>query len=220
MHDHDVSRHRRSALEVAFHILISLSKGALETCNCVGQEVIDYFPETNIIMPDIDKLPKRVFSPSSSQDSIIKASEDVNTRRASLSLESILKNGQDNSGPVSSASTPARLYELENAVANEDKILGEGSAGAKPKWRRYAGIIFTLLASICFSLSVTLIKTLNNYDPLSIAIFRFGGVVVPIVPIVIYYKCRGVAVFSSIWPLTQKQKLVTFARLTVRQWIH
>src|SRR4051794_22439083 len=86
-------------------------------------------------------------------------------------------------------SLPPDLCELGNSadliVPEEDKI-----PDGKPFWRRFAGILFALFSCLCFSLVIVLIKLLSQYDPMCLAVYRSGGVIAPVILVVIYQECR------------------------------
>ena len=135
-----------------------------------------------------------------------------------------LEFSRNGSGLVISPSTAARLYEL-GKVAGDDSMdaavpQSANSEGDKKGWKRYGGIIFGLSASFFFSLSVMMAKLLKenyNEDPLNVSVFRYMGVLVPSIPIVLYHQCisPGDRIFQTVLPLKDKEKLVNFAGLMV-----
>ena len=53
---------------------------------------------------------------------------------------------------------------------------------------KYRGFIFTIMSSICFSLTAVVVKYLQAYHPVNIALWRFQGSFLPAVPIMIYHR--------------------------------
>ena len=53
---------------------------------------------------------------------------------------------------------------------------------------KYRGFIFTIMSSICFSLTAVVVKYLQAYHPVNVALWRFQGSFLPAVPIMIYHR--------------------------------
>ena len=78
----------------------------------------------------------------------------------------------------------------------------------KKGWRRYGGLIFGALASLFFSLTILSVKLLGHYHPFTISVWRFLGILIPSIPMVIYYEWRqdSGSIFRRIWPLVGKNR--------------
>ena len=135
-----------------------------------------------------------------------------------------LEFSRNGSGLVISPSTAARLYELGKVAGDDsmDVAVPQSLCGENDKkgWKRYAGVIFGLSASLFFSLSVMIAKLLTdnyNHDPLNVSVYRYMGALVPAIPIVLYYQFFSPKdrIFQTVLPLKDKEKLVNFAGLMV-----
>ncbi|CAG7838633.1 unnamed protein product [Allacma fusca] len=65
--------------------------------------------------------------------------------------------------------------------------LEAGKDEPKPKKsliRKYRGLFYTLMSSLIFSVSALLVKNLHHYSPLTLAVWRFQGALIPAVPLV------------------------------------
>ncbi|CAL8125842.1 unnamed protein product [Orchesella dallaii] len=75
-------------------------------------------------------------------------------------------------------------------------------------WRRYIGLVFALFCSLFFSVTVVIAKVLQkNHDhhPFVITMWRYGGILVPSIPIAIYFEKWGdVRVFETLCPITER----------------
>ncbi|ODN00890.1 Solute carrier family 35 member G1 [Orchesella cincta] len=80
--------------------------------------------------------------------------------------------------------------------------------GQKTGWRRYIGLVFALLCSLFFSVTVVLAKVLqqnHGHHPFTITMWRYAGILIPSIPIAMYFeKCTEVRVFETLWPITRK----------------
>lgn len=94
------------------------------------------------------------------------------------------------------------------------KISGTGS---KPAWQRYVGLILGIVASVFLSLTTLFAKLLIDYHAFTKSMFRFLGILIPSIPIMLYMKhVQKLDLFESIWPLNQRTKLITFGVLFIR----
>lgn len=76
----------------------------------------------------------------------------------------------------------------------------------RSKLRRYKGMLLALLSSLIFSLTALLVKKLDGYHPISIALWRFQGALLPAIPILFqarYFSKIGEKVFDRVWPLSK-----------------
>ena len=81
------------------------------------------------------------------------------------------------------AATSEEKIQIQPDVLSEEEEEGLDSCIIK-----YRGIFFTLMSSICFSLTAVVVKYLQAYDPVSIALWRFQGSFLPAVPIMIHRR--------------------------------
>ncbi|CAG7834662.1 unnamed protein product [Allacma fusca] len=56
------------------------------------------------------------------------------------------------------------------------------------KWLKYRGFLFTLLSSLCFSITALLVKLLKDYDPINVALWRFQGAFLPAIPLLLFWR--------------------------------
>ena len=107
--------------------------------------------------------------------------------------------------------------------SNEDvKTVGtSGKAGAKQftGWKRYLGMGLAIFSSAVFSLTVIIIKTLDEYEVSSRAFWRFQGILIPSVPLLLLGLCgkNKRNIFEPIHPICQRDKLKTFVYLFVSE---
>jgi len=72
--------------------------------------------------------------------------------------------------------------------------------------RRYKGMLFALLSSFIFSVGALVVKKLPGYHPFSIALWRFQGAFLPMIPIIahkIFIAGQEDKVSAGIWPLNK-----------------
>ncbi|CAL8107669.1 unnamed protein product [Orchesella dallaii] len=92
----------------------------------------------------------------------------------------------------------------------------------KSKLRRYRGMLLALLSSLIFSLTALLVKKLEGYHPISIALWRFQGALLPAVPLIIhklYFSKLGNKVFDRVWPWSNLKNLGMFGLVLVKEKI-
>lgn len=77
--------------------------------------------------------------------------------------------------------------------------------------QNYLGIFFTLGSGFIFTVAGVIVKYMKDYHPLSLAVYRFQGVLLPAFVLALYaHYVKKEQVFSTIWPLTDKEKLKKF----------
>jgi hypothetical protein len=72
--------------------------------------------------------------------------------------------------------------------------------------RRYKGMLFALMSSFIFSVGALLVKKLPGYHPFSIALWRFQGAFLPMVPIIahkLFISGQEHKITNGIWPLNK-----------------
>jgi len=105
---------------------------------------------------------------------------------------------------------------LKQYEGSEDLLPGKAVEKARAPWKRYIGLSLGVIASIFLSLTTLLAKLLSAYHPFNEALWRFTGILIPSIPVLLYYRLRGRRDLSkSIWPLTDRSKLRTFGVLFV-----
>lgn len=127
--------------------------------------------------------------------------------------------------PLFSYSAGKKKSELEGNEDNDDNVatvellkrsgkLGPGTKAGG--WKRYFGIILALLASFLLSLTTLIAKVLIEYHPFNEAMWRFQGILLPSIPIIMWSKLvKKEDIFETITPLYKSDKLVTFLVLFV-----
>lgn len=88
------------------------------------------------------------------------------------------------------------------------------------RWRRfqrkYKGCIFAMISSLTSSLASYCVHELTNkkdnpYDATYCLLWRYFGVLIPGIFIVMYYRCfKKEKVFDTVWPLKEKEPLKRF----------
>lgn len=69
------------------------------------------------------------------------------------------------------------------------------------------GIFLTLGSGLIFTIAGLIVKYLKDYHPVSLAVFRFQGVLVPALVLALYsHYVKREQVFSTIWPLTNQEQ--------------
>jgi hypothetical protein len=107
-------------------------------------------------------------------------------------------------------------YDEEDDVATVELLKKAGIIGPKTNWKRYLGILLALCASFLLSLTTLIAKVLIEYHPFNEAMWRFQGILLPSIPVMLWAKVvRKEDVFHTINPIYQKDKLVTFLVLFV-----
>lgn len=85
----------------------------------------------------------------------------------------------------------------------------------------YCALVFGFSASLFFSLTLLLAKVLKNRDhhPISIAFWRYLGILVPSIPLGLFYFLRGKKhkVVGSVWPIQDMDKAANALALLVRK---
>jgi hypothetical protein len=72
---------------------------------------------------------------------------------------------------------------------------------------KYLGLMLALLSSILISLVTLIVKSLPQYHPLSLVIWRLQGVLLPSIILMSYLKGgKGVDLFQPVWPLSSWNK--------------
>ncbi|OWR47800.1 putative Transmembrane protein [Danaus plexippus plexippus] len=77
---------------------------------------------------------------------------------------------------------------VDLSVGSGDESMPNLLENRRPLSKRcpYLGLMLAMLSSLFFSLCSVIVKSLVNIDPMQLAMFRFMGVLLPTVPIIIY----------------------------------
>ncbi|CAG9104166.1 hypothetical protein JYU34_012115 [Plutella xylostella] len=77
---------------------------------------------------------------------------------------------------------------VDMSAGSGDETIPNLLENKRPLLKRcpYLGLILATLSSLFFSLCSVIVKSLVNIDPMQLAMFRFIGVLLPTVPIVVY----------------------------------
>ncbi|XP_072934596.1 solute carrier family 35 member G1 [Epargyreus clarus] len=80
------------------------------------------------------------------------------------------------------------LQHLVDLSGSGDETVPNLMENKRPLIKRcpYLGLILATLSSLFFSLCSVIVKSLVNIDPMQLAMFRFIGVLLPTIPVVIY----------------------------------
>ena len=108
----------------------------------------------------------------------------------------------------------------ESADENGNEKVSEEKDEKKKKprtgWRRYLGIILAVSSSALFALCILIVKSLPEYHPYSVSLWRFQGILLPAIPVAFY--CRVIKkekIFDRILPITAPDHLKTLFFLFV-----
>jgi hypothetical protein len=85
--------------------------------------------------------------------------------------------------------------------------------------RRYKGMLFALLSSLIFSVGALIAKKLEHVHPFSIALWKFQGAFLPVLPIIIHklvIQGKTEKIIGPIWPLNQLKHLGMLSLVLVR----
>lgn len=83
----------------------------------------------------------------------------------------------------------AEVMELESPTESEHRLAPSGSPnGPKRSTIPHLGIIMAIASSFFFSLSSLIVKVVPDVHPVALATYRFAGILLPSLPIVI---CRS-----------------------------
>lgn len=168
---------------------------------------------------------------------VIVNSENVSNRRQSVRRSSSrnlgilvitdrlsLSNDSEKIGPAVGIMgiTTISDEESQNLKVSPKKIVksddGEGSEGKRGFCKNYGGILLTLMSGLMFTIGGVIVKYLKEYHPFTLGIFRFQGILLPSLGMVLYaYYVQKVPVFEPVWPPTHKQKRKRVLGLIVRQ---
>lgn len=97
-----------------------------------------------------------------------------------------------------------------------EKLSTIGKRPKFAKWKRYLGIFLAIIASVFLSLTTLIAKLLAQYHPFNEALWRFTGILIPSIPVLLYFKYRSEDnLTEAIWPLSDRAKLKTFFVLFV-----
>ncbi|CAL8110017.1 unnamed protein product [Orchesella dallaii] len=91
--------------------------------------------------------------------------------------------------------------------------------GLRKSCRKYLGILLGISASFLLSLTTLIARVLIEYHPFNEALWRFLGILLPSVPILIWSNVsnkESESVFSTIHPLCNREKLKTMLVIFVR----
>lgn len=98
------------------------------------------------------------------------------------------------------------------SISDEDPEIvehksGRGSCSGREDvvlvgWKRYLGILMAISSSMVFALCILIVKSLPQYHPFSVSFWRFQGVLIPSIPMAIYFRCvKKQKIFDLICPL-------------------
>jgi hypothetical protein len=75
----------------------------------------------------------------------------------------------------------------------------------KKGWRKYGGLFFGLISSLCFSLTLILVKILRenySFHAINLGVWRFLGILIPSLPNALFYhNFTPENVLDTIYPL-------------------
>jgi hypothetical protein len=104
----------------------------------------------------------------------------------------------------------------EEFLIHKKKNIGASVTADKKGHNRYIGIILAVFASFLLSLTTLIAKLLIQYHPFNEAMWRFQGILIPSIPILLWVRCgKDRDVFEPLHPIWKPEKLRTFLVLFV-----
>ena len=118
------------------------------------------------------------------------------------------RNGESSKKKLSSAaseySQDIDKSEDEDDSDDGDNVIGTGNnenIGERKGCRRYLGLFLAILACVAFSLSSLIVKYFHEYHPFSKCVWRFNGLALPAIPMMIYTRCyKKNMIFDTVFP--------------------
>ena len=103
---------------------------------------------------------------------------------------------------------------------NKCDIGDDGKRNDRQGCRKYLGLALALLACVAFSLSSLIVKYFNEYHPFSKCVWRFHGLAIPAIPMMIYSRCyKKELIFDTIFPPCEDQRWKNIMFLVVMSHI-
>jgi len=101
---------------------------------------------------------------------------------------------------------PYKSYKMVEDIPEESEDAEKGST--KCACKNYLGIFWTLESGFIFTSAGVIVKYMKDFHPVTLAAFRFQGVLLPALVLALYsHYVRKEEVFSTVWPLSDKEKL-------------
>ena len=80
------------------------------------------------------------------------------------------------------------VIEVQTVIGEEKKKKKKPN---KPLHLKYRGFFFTIMSSLCFSLTAVVVKKLQSYNPVTVALWRFQGAFLPALPLILCHQLGG-----------------------------
>lgn len=78
-------------------------------------------------------------------------------------------------------------------------------------WRRYLGVVYTLLSTNAFSLYTTILKKYSHIHPFTLGVWAFPLAAVFSIPFIYYtVYVEKKSVIDTIWPISKHKKVCFF----------
>lgn len=78
-------------------------------------------------------------------------------------------------------------------------------------WKRYLGVLYTMLSTNSFSLSSTVLKKYSHIHPFTLGVWAFPLAAVFSIPFIVYtLRWEKKSVTDTFWPIRQHKKVVFF----------
>lgn len=71
-------------------------------------------------------------------------------------------------------------------------LLGSGDLPATPPpsvGKHFGGILLALVATLIYSFATLILKTFQTYHPFTVSIWRFQGMILPSIPVILVHTC-------------------------------
>lgn len=77
---------------------------------------------------------------------------------------------------------------VTDTTASKDSSIDNQGALRKSFLYKYRGFFYTLLSSLCFSLTALVVKSLDKYNPINVALWRYQGAFLPAIPLAVFHR--------------------------------
>ncbi|ODN00885.1 Solute carrier family 35 member G1 [Orchesella cincta] len=166
-------------------------------CQSEESSNIQYPSETTVFLPIEEHTPSEAeaIRRTSRTLSVLVLTEGIPIDPEKVAFDITSNNGDKEKRRVS-------VKSVENGVLNEAEL-----ARSKKGCSNYTGILLTLASGILFTIGGVIVKYMKDYHPFTLGIFRFQGILLPSLFMVLY-ACyvQKLPIFDPVWPLTDKEK--------------
>ncbi|CAL8099506.1 unnamed protein product [Orchesella dallaii] len=134
----------------------------------------------------------------------------LTTNKARLSIPSIAWSKYGRSSITSISSPP--LNPIDKEI--QDRLISLDRLG----WKRYVGLLLTVLSAITFSFNALIAKLLSHMHPFNLGVWTFQLMTLFAIPTIIYERKvnKNEAIFESLYPFHTKENRKAVMYLVIR----